>query len=149
MELCFWCNDPKHLDLAQGVATDKSDKFKSARIGFRSQNDYFSSYEPCDKCKDMFAKGIQVIEVSRKPFDDGRPPILNSDTTSAYSTGRTPSLASDAPTVYPTGRTALIRNDSDLAIEIKAQSAETSFIVVDPEDMVILSPYFYKGDEPI
>lgn len=137
MEICFWCGDPKHPNLTQDATADKPDKFKLARIGFRSgfrsDIDYFKSYEPCDRCKDMFAKGIQVIEISREPFDDGRPPILDSGTT----------------TFYPTGRTALILNGSDIANEITEQSAETSFIFVDPKDMMLLSPYFYKGDEPI
>lgn len=41
-------------------------------------------YEPCDECKEQWAQGVAIIEVSRFPVTEGQPPI----TSGAYPTGR-------------------------------------------------------------
>ncbi len=41
-------------------------------------------YEPCDKCKEKFEAGIQIVEASEKPLNQGQPLLGNS----GYPTGR-------------------------------------------------------------
>lgn len=42
------------------------------------------SYEPCKECKEQWAQGVAIIEVSNFPIVDGQPPIAEG----AYPTGR-------------------------------------------------------------
>jgi hypothetical protein len=46
------------------------------------------SYEPCDKCKELWSKGVALIEVTLNQID-GRPPFAKNELgEEAYPTGR-------------------------------------------------------------
>lgn len=58
--LCFWCGE------ASGVALLGRNKGKQA------PRQAVFDYEPCQKCKDLWATGIALIEVQRTPVADNQ-----------------------------------------------------------------------------
>ena len=91
VKCCFWCLKP--LDPNQSLK--ENDKI------------IFESYEPCEKCKELFSHGIQVIGVSTDMVMPGMVPVTRDD--------------KDRP-LYPTGAmfltteawvTELLKEESD------------------------------------
>lgn len=85
--VCFFCGEEKNEVALLG------------KIGDGRKNEDFEApmhmvlnYEPCDKCKEQWSKGVAVIEVTETPFPDGRPPIQKN--------------------LYPTGRHVVIRTEA-------------------------------------
>lgn len=74
--ICFWCGEEKNeIALLGKLKGDAEAPRKTWLLG---------DYEPCDKCKDHFGKGILIIEASTVPLIDKQPPYLQED---AYPTG--------------------------------------------------------------
>ena len=63
---CFWCGKDKN-EVALFGKMNKEDSQASRRV--------IMDYEPCDKCKELFSKGIHVIGVSEEPVIKGMFPI--------------------------------------------------------------------------
>ena len=76
--VCFWCGQDKN-EVALLGKIDKEDSAAPYRI--------VMDYEPCEKCKELFNKGIHVIGVSEQPLTDGMFPIIQDDTVTLYPTG--------------------------------------------------------------
>lgn len=74
--VCFWCGKEKNEVALMG----KMDKQDSA-----APKHLIVDYEPCDKCKELFSKGVHVIGVTPKPITQGQFPIMQD------------------PEMYPTG----------------------------------------------
>lgn len=63
---CFWCGkDKNEIPLIDEM--DKENFLAPIRV--------IMDYEPCDKCKELFSKGIHVIGVSEEPVIKGMFPI--------------------------------------------------------------------------
>lgn len=76
---CFWCGKDKS-EIALLGKMDKEDSPAPRRV--------IVDYEPCDKCKELFSKGIHVVGVSEEPVIKGMFPI---------------SEQPDGKKLYPTG----------------------------------------------
>lgn len=74
LDICFWCGEPK------GVALLGRNK------GREAPRQMVTSYEPCDTCKENFALGILVLEVTPEPQAQGQASLVND--IQAYPTGR-------------------------------------------------------------
>ena len=77
--VCFFCGEDKNEIALLGHIGDLR-KHEDIEAPMRMVLDY----EPCDHCKEMFSQGVLVIEVTRTPLPDNRPPIAKG----AYPTGR-------------------------------------------------------------
>ena len=77
MSMCFWCRGTKEESIIPTKRTKGwcNNKEKAAIV----------DYEPCKKCEEKFAQGIQLIEVESTPITDNQPSISED----AYPTGRT------------------------------------------------------------
>lgn len=75
MTVCMYCGESKGIALMGRL---KHDQKAPERV--------LVDYEPCDKCKADWAKGVPIIEVTSEPTHKGQPPI------------------SQGQNVYPTGR---------------------------------------------
>lgn len=77
--ICAFCGQPKNEIALMGHIGD-------GRKGedFEAPKNIILDYEPCDECKEKWAQGVAIIEVSRTPMCDGQPPIQEG----AYPTGR-------------------------------------------------------------
>ena len=76
--VCFWCGSDKN-EIALMGKMDKNDSEAPRRL--------IVDYEPCDKCKELFSKGIHVIGVTEKPIVEGAFPIVSDDQHELYPTG--------------------------------------------------------------
>lgn len=63
VKCCFWCLKP----LEEGRILKDDDKL------------VFESYEPCEKCAELFSHGIQVIGVSPNMVMPGMAPVTKDD----------------------------------------------------------------------
>lgn len=77
--VCFFCGEEKNEIALLGRIGDGR-KHEDFEAPMRMVLDY----EPCDKCKEQWSKGVAIIEVSQTPLSDGRPPIQKD----LYPTGR-------------------------------------------------------------
>lgn len=84
MGRCMWCGEPTNEIAMLGKL--KGDK-EAPRYSVLS-------YEPCDKCKEIWKQGVALIECTPNEFEDGRPPFTKD---------------SDGVAVYPTGHLFVIR----------------------------------------
>lgn len=85
MELCFWCGEPKGIILC-GRLKDDAEAPKGMAMNI----------EPCDKCKEQFKLGVQIIEV----IDDG----------SKFQNNLAFSIkAEDGKVMWPTGRFVVMK----------------------------------------
>lgn len=76
---CFWCGKDKN-EIALMGKIDREDSEAPRHV--------IMDYEPCDKCKELFDKGIHVIGVTEKPIIKNMFPICTSpDGKSLYPTG--------------------------------------------------------------
>jgi len=89
MSKCFWCNGEKdELILLGNKATRKE---QNEWCDNKSMS-VIVSYEPCEKCKEEFDKGIQLIEAQDDPVTPKQPEISEG--------------------VYPTGRFWVIKREA-------------------------------------
>ncbi len=71
---CFWCLKPLDKTLKFNIETDTM---------------AFNGYEPCDTCKELFSRGIQVLGVSKSQTFKQQPAItVDKDNNCLYPTGR-------------------------------------------------------------
>ena len=77
--VCAFCGKEKNEIALMGHIGDgkKGEDFEAPRS-------VILDYEPCDECKEQWAQGVAIIEVSTIPVCDGQPPISKG----AYPTGR-------------------------------------------------------------
>lgn len=75
---CFWCGQSKN-EIALMGKIDKEDSKAPMKL--------IVDYEPCDKCKELFSKGVHVIGVIDEPVIEGMFPIYNNGTEKLYPTG--------------------------------------------------------------
>jgi hypothetical protein len=86
MSQCFWCGGTgNEVLISKRAVPKKPDRPKVVMVG----------YEPCDKCKSVFALGIRFIQVASEPVFDKQPEFQR-DT-------------------YPTGKSVVLREE---AVEI-------------------------------
>ena len=64
--ICFWCGKEKNEVALLGELKGDAEAPKHVIV----------DYEPCDKCKELFSKGIQIIGVVDQPIVDGMFPIV-------------------------------------------------------------------------
>ena len=83
--VCFFCGEEKNEIALLGKITNKQTK-EEIEAPMRMVLDY----EPCDKCKEAWSKGVAIIEVTQT--DLGRPEI--------------------APNAQPTGRVAVLKPEA-------------------------------------
>ena len=87
MGQCMWCGEPTNeiamLGRLKGDA--KAPKYS------------ILSYEPCDKCKEIWSQGVALIECTPNEFEDGRPPFTKD---------------SHGEAVYPTGRLVVVKPEA-------------------------------------
>lgn len=76
--VCFWCGGDKN-EIALMGKIDKEDSEAPRRL--------ITNYEPCDKCKELFSKGVHVIGVTEQPMAQGMFPIVNDGKNTFYPTG--------------------------------------------------------------
>ena len=81
--VCFFCGEPKNEIVLCG---------KINRKDTEAPRNMVIDYEPCDKCKEQWDKGIPLIECVTEPID-GRPPIQ---------------VCEDGLELYPTGCFAVV-----------------------------------------
>jgi len=72
--VCFWCGEDDGTVLLLGRLKDDAEAPRRACV----------SYEPCAKCAEQMAQGIQFFEATDTPNHTGLPPMANG----AYPTGR-------------------------------------------------------------
>lgn len=77
--VCFFCGEEKNEIALLGHIGDGR-----KHEDFEAPMHMVLDYEPCDKCKEQWSKGVAIIEVTQTPFSDGRPPIQKD----LYPTGR-------------------------------------------------------------
>ena len=78
---CFWCGGEKNELILLGDRARASDRKKWCD---NKSMGVVTNYEPCDKCKEAFAKGIQLIEAQDDPMNPDQPAIIEG----VYPTGR-------------------------------------------------------------
>lgn len=83
--VCFFCGEEKNEIALLGKITNKQTKEE-----IEAPMKMVLDYEPCDKCKEAWSKGVAIIEVTQK--DLGRPDI--------------------APNAQPTGRVAVLKPEA-------------------------------------
>ena len=76
--ICFWCGKEKN-EIALMGKIDKKDSEAPRHV--------IMDYEPCDHCKELFAKGIQVIGVTDQPIMEGMFPLIDDGQKKLYPTG--------------------------------------------------------------
>lgn len=76
--ICFWCGEEKNEIVLMGKI-DKKDSEAPRKI--------ITDYEPCDKCKELFSKGIHVIGVTEQPVMKGMVPMIDDGKAKLYPTG--------------------------------------------------------------
>lgn len=76
LNICFWCKEPKGMLLMGYLPNDEKAPYA-----------ILTDYEPCDKCKEKFNQGIQLIEISEE-HGEGQLPITNRNNKDYYPTGR-------------------------------------------------------------
>lgn len=83
--VCFFCGEEKNEIALLGKITNKQTK-EEIEAPMRMVLDY----EPCDKCKEAWSKGVAIIEVTQT--DLGRPEI--------------------APNAQPTGKHVVLKEEA-------------------------------------
>lgn len=81
INMCFWCGNDKELILFGLLPQDKEAPMHVC-----------IDYQPCDRCKEQWDKGITLIECSDVPLRDDQPALQ----TDAYPTGRYMVITEDA-----------------------------------------------------
>jgi hypothetical protein len=66
VQICFFCKESMGLALLGKLPDDT-----------KAPREIILSYDPCDSCKEIFSKGVLLIEVNDKPYVEGQSPIQN------------------------------------------------------------------------
>ena len=109
MELCFWCGEVKGIALLGKLKDDAE-----------APRELILNYDPCDKCKEKFERGILIIEVTFTPEASNQMPFT---------------ARPNEPPTYPTGRYLVVQPD---AIP-KEMRKHTKYIMPEKEFEKILS----------
>ena len=64
LDMCFWCGESKGILLLGQLEND-----------VEAPREMLTSYEPCDKCAELFTQGVHIIEVTTN--DNDIPPITS------------------------------------------------------------------------
>lgn len=86
--LCFFCGEQKNEIALMG-------RIRNGQRGgdFEAPKEVILDYVPCDCCKERLNNTeVLIVEVTRTPLPDGRPPISKD----AYPTGRSIFVAKEA-----------------------------------------------------
>lgn len=75
---CFWCGEPKDVIALLGK-TDREDSKAPEKL--------IVDYEPCDKCKELFGDGVQLIGSTTEPSVPNMVPITGTKENPLYPTG--------------------------------------------------------------
>lgn len=80
--ICFWCGQEKDEVALMG-------KLGDSRKGedIEAPKHCIVNYDPCDKCKELFDKGIHVIGVTNQPIVKGMYPMVDDGKQTLYPTG--------------------------------------------------------------
>ena len=78
---CFWCGEDKDLVLFGRLPNDAEAPMHTC-----------IDYQPCDKCKSNWDRGITLIECATTPQHNNQPPLQ----TDAYPTGAYSVITEDA-----------------------------------------------------
>lgn len=76
---CFWCGED------MGVTIDR--RVKRGRPPIDAPKRFIAGYDPCDKCKKIFDKGIHVIGVTPDPVYENQEPMGMDGKTPMYPNG--------------------------------------------------------------
>lgn len=76
--ICFWCGQDKN-EVGLLGKIDKEDSEAPQRM--------IINYDPCDKCSELFSKGIHVIGASNHPIVPSMFPIISDENMTLYPTG--------------------------------------------------------------
>lgn len=76
--ICFWCGEEKNEIAMLGKIDREDSKAPEAVV---------LNYEPCDKCKELFSKGIHVVGTTTTPIVKDMFPIMKNETMELYPTG--------------------------------------------------------------
>lgn len=87
MGMCMWCNGP----------TDEIALLGALKGDIEAPKYSVLSYKPCSKCKEIWDKGVALIECTPNEFKDGRPPFTKD---------------SDGNAVYPTGHLFVVKPEA-------------------------------------
>ena len=82
MPICYWCGQEKGEIALLGMLPGDVEAPRNMVL----------DYEPCDKCKEEWSKGVAIIEVTFEPHSESQPPISKG----AYPTGRVVVIRSEA-----------------------------------------------------
>ena len=81
--VCAWCGKQKNeIALLGKIKTNKHGEDPEA------PKNCILDYEPCDECRENFAKGVVVIEATTSPLVENQAPISVQDGQKVYPTGR-------------------------------------------------------------
>lgn len=81
--VCAWCGKQKNEIVLLGkIETNKRGEDPEA------PKNCILDYEPCDECRENFAKGVVVIEAITSPLVENQVPISVQDGQEFYPTGR-------------------------------------------------------------
>lgn len=105
--ICFWCGEHKNeIALCGHIGNYRKGE------DFEAPKNCILDYEPCDKCKEIWDKGVVLIEVDTKPQAEGQLPIQDP--------------------YYPTGRYAVMEKSS-AEKTFKPEVLEKGLLLVPPE----------------
>ena len=77
LTVCFFCGEATGIALMGRLKGD-----------VEAPQYVLTDYEPCDKCKKMFAQGSLLLEVDTYPHINGQPAIQQQENQKLYPTGR-------------------------------------------------------------
>lgn len=81
--VCAWCGEPKNeIALMGKIKTDKKGEDPEAPMHC------ILDYNPCDKCKEQWDKGVAILEATTKRPTPYRPPIQKDKNNEIYPTMR-------------------------------------------------------------
>ena len=114
LDICFFCGESKGVALLGKLPNDAE-----------APKEIITDYEPCNKCKEQWKKGIPIIGVSKTPMALNQPPLTIQDNTAYYPTGqyalvKPEALAPDAP-FKPGQPTIMDREEFEQTFNIKPE----------------------------
>lgn len=101
--VCFFCGEDKNELVLLGKINKEDDQAPKRMI---------VDFEPCDKCKEKFAKGVLLIEVTTYPEYIGKPIAENAYPTGRYVVVKPEALNGD----FKAGRKALVLKKDFIAM---------------------------------
>ena len=122
MGICMWCGEPTNeIGLVGKLPKDAAAPKYSVL-----------SYEPCDKCKELWSKGVALIEVTPNQID-GRPPFTKNK------------LGEE---VYPTGQYLVVTTEG-FKYFFDAVVEPGYIVAIDEETYTSLSKLFKEAEKDV